>query len=55
MKRVRFSELFLFVAVVIFIASGRNVYSCVILMLASLYLLIDVVPKIWRWWRDAKR
>lgn len=55
MKRVRFSELFLFVALLIFVASGRNMYSSVFLMLASAYMLIDVVPKIWRWWKDAKR
>lgn len=55
MKRVRFSELFLFVAVLVFIASGRNIYSSVFLMLASAYMLIDVVPKLWRRWNDAKR
>ena len=55
MKRVRFSELFLFAAIVIFIAAGRNVYSSILLMLASVYMIIDVLPRLWRWWENAKR
>lgn len=55
MKRVRFSELFLFAAIVIFIAAGRNIYSSILLMLASAYMIIDVLPKLWRRWKDAKR
>lgn len=55
MKRVRFSELFLLAAVVIFVASGKSIYSSILLMLASVYLFVDVVTKLWRRWRDAKR
>lgn len=58
MKRLRFSELFLLAAVIIFAAS-RNIYTSIILMLASVYMLIDVIPKLWREWKelreDAKR
>ena len=38
MKRIRFSELFLFAAIVIFFGSGKNIYSSVLLMLASAYM-----------------
>lgn len=54
MKRLRFSELFLLAAAVIFMVS-RNIYTSIILMLASVYMMIDVIPKLWKEWRkDAK-
>ena len=55
MKRVRFSELFLLAAVVIFIASGRNMYSSVLLMFAAVYMMVDLGVRLWRRWRDADR
>lgn len=48
MKRIKFREIFLLFAVVSFIASDRNIYSTILLILASVYLLIDVVPKLWK-------
>jgi hypothetical protein len=46
MKRIRFSELFLFVTIVIFFGSGKNIYSSVLLMLASVYMMIDVASEL---------
>ncbi len=48
MKRENFGEVFLLAAVVIFIAAGRNLWSSIILMLASLYVLCDVISSIWK-------
>lgn len=48
MKRENFGEMFLLAAVVIFIAAGRNLWSSIILMLASLYVLCDVISSIWK-------
>lgn len=53
MKRLRFSDLFLLAAVIIFAAS-RNIYTSIILMFASVYMLIDVVPKFWREWKELR-
>ena len=55
MKRYSFGTLFLIVAVVLFIALEKNVVSSIILMLASLYLICEVIPQIWRLIKDAKR
>ena len=55
MKRVKFSELFLFVSVVIFVVRDRDIYSSALLILASIYMLTEVVPKLWKRWLDAKR
>ena len=46
MKRIRFSELFLFVAIVIFFGSGKNIYGSIILMLASVYMMVDVTSRL---------
>lgn len=46
MKRIRFSELFLFAAIVIFFGSGKNIYSSVLLMLASAYMMIDIASEL---------
>lgn len=46
MKRIRFSELFLFATIVIFFGSGKNIYSSVLLMLASVYMMIDVASEL---------
>lgn len=53
MKRLRFSELFLLAAVVIFTVS-RNIYTSIILMTASVNMMIDVAPKLWREWKELR-
>lgn len=53
--KIKFNEIFLIVAWVIFIASKRNAMSSIILMAAGLYELCYVVPKLRRWIRDARR
>lgn len=55
MKRKKFGTLFLVAAVILFIALEKNVVSSVILMLASLYMLCEVIPQIWRFIKDAHR
>lgn len=55
MKKIKFSELFLVSAWIIFIASGKSMASSIVLMLAGLYELCGVIPKLGRWLRDAKR
>ena len=55
MKRFRFSELFWISAVIIFIAAGRDIYSSIIMTLASVYLAVDVISELWRTRRDATR
>lgn len=45
---------FLAVSILIFIVTKRNIYGSIILMCASLYMLVDVVPKLWRCKEDAK-
>ena len=55
MKSEKFGMWFLLVAVVLFIASGRNMVSSIILILAALYVICEVIPKLWRWIKDANR
>ena len=55
MKRLRFSELFWTAAVIIFIAMDRDIYSSMILTLASAYLAVDVLARIRRRRNDAQR
>lgn len=43
MASKRFSNLFLLAAFVIFLGSGRNVPSSILLILASIYKIIDAV------------
>lgn len=45
MKRTKFNNLFLTSALIIFIAH-RSVYTSALLMLASINMLIDVIPKL---------
>ena len=45
MKRIKFNNLFLITALIIFVAH-RNIYTSVLLMLASINMLIDVIPKL---------
>ncbi len=54
MKRVKFRELFLLFAVVSFVASDRDIYSTILLILSSVYLLMDVVPKLWKEWKKCR-
>lgn len=53
--KIRFREMFLVAAWVIFIASKGNVTSSIIMMAAGLYELIYIVPKLRRCIKDASR
>ena len=55
MKRIKFETVFLAAAVVIFIASKRSALSSILLMLASAYMIFDVVFKYAKERNDAKR
>ena len=46
MKRIKFSDLFLLAAVIIFFASQKNIWSSVLLLLASLYEIYSVIIKL---------
>ena len=48
MKREKFSEIFLIVAIIIFVGRKHDIYSSVMLILASIFMLIDVIPKLWK-------
>jgi hypothetical protein len=48
MKRENFSVIFLTVAIIIFIGRNQDIYSSIILILASVFLLLDVIPKLWK-------
>lgn len=48
MEREKFSKLFLFVAFLIFIGTNRNIYSSIILILASLFMLVDTIIELWK-------
>ena len=52
MKRIRFSEVFLVAAIIIYAASRHNAYSSVILIMASIYMLVDVAYKIRKEWKN---
>lgn len=45
MKRLRFSELFLLTSLVIYIASEKGIFTSALLMLASVYMIIDAIQK----------
>ncbi len=45
MKRLRFSELFLLASLVIYIASEKGIFTSILLMLASVYMIIDAIQK----------
>lgn len=53
--KIRFREMFLMAAWVIFIASKGNVTSSIIMMAAGLYELLYVVPKLRGCIKDASR
>lgn len=55
MKRIKFETVFLAAAVVIFIASKRSALSSILLMLASAYMIFDVIFKYAKERNDAKR
>lgn len=40
--------MFLFASFIIFIATSRNVYTSILLMLASAYSLVDLIPQLWK-------
>lgn len=52
MKRIRFSEVFLVAAIIIYAAARRNAYASVILIMASIYMLVDVAYKIRKEWKN---
>lgn len=37
------------------IASGKNIYSTILLILASVYLLIDIIPRLWKEWKKCQK
>lgn len=55
MKRKRFNALFLLAAIIIFIALRRNIPSSIILMLASVNMLVDVIPELWKEVKDGRK
>ena len=54
MKRTTFGRLFLIMAVINFVASGRSKYASMFLVLASLYMLADVLPRLWKEWKKCQ-
>ena len=48
MTNLNFREIFSFAAIVIFIASDQDIYSSILLMCASAYMIVDLVPKLWK-------
>lgn len=55
MGNYKFTTLFIFCSWVIFIASGRDTASSVILTLSGLYALCDTIPKLKDIRRNAER
>ncbi|MCM1172093.1 MAG: hypothetical protein NC393_08185 [Clostridium sp.] len=45
MKRISFGTIFLTAAIIIFLARSRDIASSIILMLASLYQIIDIIKE----------
>ena len=54
MKRIRFDELFLLSAIVIFIGTRKSIAGSILLMLASLNMLVYVIPRIVKVMRHSK-
>lgn len=48
MKSMNFAKIFLLAAVVIYLASGRGIFGSIILILASLFYLVELISKIWK-------
>ena len=55
MKRIRFDELFLVSAIVIFIGTRKSITGSILLMLASLNMLVYVIPRIVKVLRHGKK
>ncbi len=55
MKINKFNEVFLLVAIIIFVGAKGNVWSSILLILAAIWMMIDVIPKLWKELRNAKR
>ena len=49
---IRFSEVFLVAAIIIYAASRHNAYASVILIMASIYMVVDVAYKIRKEWKN---
>ena len=54
MKRIRFDELFLVSAIVIFIGTRKSIAGSILLMLAWLNMLVYVIPRIVKVMRHGK-
>ncbi len=55
MTNLNFHEMFLFAAIVIFIASDQDIYSSILLMCASAYMIVDLVPKLWKMRKSSEK
>ena len=55
MKRLKFGDYFLLAAVIMWIAAERNAYSSILLILASAFEIVTVVPQLWKEWKHADR
>lgn len=42
-------------AVVIWLAAGKDVFSSILLMLASAFEIVSIVPRMWKEWKHAGR
>ena len=45
---MKFSTMFLIASVILAIGAKWNIPSCIIVICASIYELIEVTPKLWR-------
>lgn len=52
--RIRFHTLFLLFSVLFAIGSGWSIVSCLFTICASVFVLADVIPKIWRYYHASK-
>ena len=55
MKRKKFRTMLLLAAIIVFFALGRNMWASIILMLVSLYVIIEVLADIWKEVHHANR
>jgi len=54
MKKISFETLFLLFSVLLAISTDWAIYSSIIVICASLFMLVDVVPKLWRFYHASK-
>ena len=54
-KFLEFSNLFFVFAVIFAISAGWNIYSCIILAIASIWMLVEIVPQIIKEVRRGKK